>query len=125
MRSFREFGKKVLPERLIDRYRRRRAVHLYLRSLGYELVEVGRTDPEELRERMRARTSGSYEVMLKDLLERTDLVMQQLDRKIEGVQTRHGRELRELRAELAEAREAVLRLQSAAESARASPVRAD
>ena len=39
MQAWREFGKKVLPSRYIDSYRRRRALRNFMRELSYELYD--------------------------------------------------------------------------------------
>jgi prefoldin subunit 5 len=44
---------------------------------------------------------------VKDVLERTELVLQELDRKIEGVNARHGNDLRSLREEVESLRASV------------------
>ena len=97
-------AKAILPDRFIEWYRRRRALHRYLRAMSYEVfhrqVRLDRSALDDLEDRVTARRDGFYQQMVKDVLERTDLVLQQLDRKIEGVSARQGRDLRALRAEL-------------------------
>jgi hypothetical protein len=97
-------AKAVLPDRFIEWYRRRRALHRYLRAMSYEVfhrqVRLDRSALDDLEDRVTARRDGFYQQMVKDVLERTDLVLQQLDRKIEGVSARQGRELRALHAEV-------------------------
>jgi hypothetical protein len=108
MRLLREFAKRVLPARVVEWYRRRRATKHYLRALGYEIYDRGiRMELDDLEGRMAARRDGFYEHLVKDVLERTELILQELDRKIEGVTARHGVALRELRTELLDLRTTV------------------
>jgi predicted kinase len=98
-------GKKVLPRRFIKWYRRRRALRRYLAALAFELYDRQiKVDMEVLEGRLAARRDGYYDRLVRDVLERTELVMQELDRRIEGLSSRHGNELRDLRDELAEIR---------------------
>lgn len=95
------FAKKVLPARFVHWYRRRRATRRYMQALGYEVYDRQvRMDLEDIEGRVIARREGFQEQVLKDVLARTDLVLQELDRKIEGVSTRHGKELRRLAADV-------------------------
>ncbi len=64
-----------------------------------------------------ARRDGFYERLVRDVLERTDIVLQQLDRRIEGERARHGEDVRALQAELAELRAAIDRLRAASPAA--------
>jgi hypothetical protein len=101
-------GKAVLPDSVVDEYRRRRALRRYLRQLGYELYNRrSQLDPEELEGRLAAAREGFSQNLVKDVLERTDLVLQALDRRIEGLTARQTSEVRALEAQLAELRTAV------------------
>ena len=94
-------AKRVLPEESIDWYRRRRAVRRYFRALGHELYDRQvRMQLEELEGRIAARRDGFYQQLVKDVLERSELVIQELDRRIEALSARHGTELRAHRLEL-------------------------
>lgn len=133
MRWLREIAKRVLPARVVEWYRRRRATKHYLRALGYEIYDRGiRMELDDLEGRMAARRDGFYEHLVKDVLERTELILQELDRKIEGVTARHGADLRELRAEVLDLRTAVRALgpagsngSTSAASTEATPVAAE
>ncbi len=104
----REFAKRILPKRVLNWYRRRRALRGYLKDLSRELVDRQLPlDPREIEGELAAKRQGFYEGLVKDVLERTDLVLQELDRRIAGVSTRHGAELERLREELAELRATV------------------
>lgn len=101
-----DVGKKVLPDALIEAYRRRRATRRYLKSLGYEMYERQiRLRLEDVEARMAARRDGFYERLVKEVVDRTELILQELDRRIEGLSARHGNELRSLRDELGALRE--------------------
>jgi hypothetical protein len=104
----RDLAKRVLPRSFVEWYRRRRAVRQYLRSLGYEIYDrTVRLELEDLEGRIAARRDGFYERLVRDVLERTELVLQELDRKIEGVSARQGNDLRELRHEVQALRDLV------------------
>ncbi len=108
MQFLRDIAKKILPRSFIEWYRRRRAFRQYLGALAIEVYDRGmRLEVEDLEGRIAARRDGFYEHLVKDVLERTELVLQQLDRKIEGVSARHGNELRALRQEVEALRESV------------------
>lgn len=106
MSFLRLIAKRLLPARLLGWYRRRRALRRYLRQLSFEVYgRQVRMDLEELEGRMAARRDGFYQQIVRDVLERTDLVLQELDRRIEGLNARHGAELGRLREEVAALRE--------------------
>ena len=106
-------GKKILPESAIDAYRRRRALRRYLRSLSFEIYDRQvKRHVEELEDAVLTRRPDITDTLMKDLLDRTDLLLQQLHRQIEGLQARHGGELRELREESERLRSALEELQA-------------
>jgi hypothetical protein len=126
VRWLRSIAKKVLPDSFVEWYRRRRAMRAYLKELSHEVYDRGiRVELDEVEERVAARREGFYGRLVKDVLERTELILQQLDRRIEGVSARHGTELEELRNEVSALRAAIADLQQAVgERPRASePVR--
>jgi hypothetical protein len=119
------FGKKVLPARFVHWYRRRRATRRYMQALGYEVYDRQvRMDLEDIEGRVIARREGFQEQVLKDVLARTDLVLQELDRKIEGVSTRHGKELRGLAAEVQSLKDQIERLTATGWPSDSPPVEA-
>ena len=80
----------------------------YLRSLGYELHDrQAKMELEELEGRILARRPDLTDRLAKDILSRTDLLMQELDRQLEALRARHGTELRGLRDEVARLRQAI------------------
>lgn len=106
-------AKKVLPQGSIDAYRRRRALRQYLRSLSYEIYDRGvKLRVEELEGTVLARRPDITEKLMKDLLDRTDLVLQQLHRQVEGLRARQGAEMGELRQEVERLRSMVDELRS-------------
>ena len=99
--SFRRLAKREVPARAVDAYRRRRALRKYLRSIAFEIYDRNRTfELEELEGELLARRPDITSRLMKDLLMRTDILIQQLDRQIEALRARHGSELRELRNEV-------------------------
>ena len=112
-RTLVRIGKKILPESAVDAYRRRRALRRYLRSLSFEIYDRQvKRHVEELEDAVLTRRPDITERLMKDLLDRTDLLLQQLHRQIEGLQARHGGELRELRDESERLRSALEELQA-------------
>jgi hypothetical protein len=112
-RSFGNLAKKVLPTDAVDRYRRRRALRRYLRSLSYEIYDrQQKLRVEELEGTIIARRPDITERLMKDLLDRMDLLLQQLHRQVEGLGARHGSEIEQLRAEVEELRSTVQELQA-------------
>lgn len=112
MQRLRNLAKKVLPEDAVERYRRRRMLRRYLKTLSYELYDrQAKLDVEELEGTVLARRPDLTERMMKDILERTDLVLQQLDRQLEGLRARHGSELRGLREDMEALRSSLAELE--------------
>jgi hypothetical protein len=105
MSDLRTLVKRVMPTEWIHAYRRRRMTRRYLRGLAYELYDRQvRLSLEDFETDVAERPKGFHDRLAKDVLARTDAVLQGLDRKIEGVSARHGTELRKLREELETAR---------------------
>jgi hypothetical protein len=105
MSDLRTLVKRVMPTEWIHAYRRRRLTRRYLRGLAYELYDRQvRLSLEDFETDVAERPKGFHDRLARDVLARTDAVLQGLDRKIEGVSARHGTELRKLREELESAR---------------------
>ena len=101
MADLRTQVKRVMPTEWVHAYRRRRATKRYLRGLAYELYDRQvRLSLEDLETDVAERPKGFHDRLAKDVLARTDAILQGLDRKIEGVSARQGTELRTLREEL-------------------------
>jgi hypothetical protein len=99
----RELGKRVLPERAIESFRRTRALLRYLRSLSREVYDRQQTfHVEELEGRLIARRPDITDRLMKDLLERTDLLLQELHREVEGIRARQGSDLRAMETRVEE-----------------------
>ena len=104
-------AKAVLPDSFIDWYRRKRATRKYMEALGYQIYDREiRLELEDLEGRVAASRAGFTDKIVRDILERTELVLQGLDRKIEGVSARHGTAIRELKSEVEALRADVQRL---------------
>jgi hypothetical protein len=106
---FRKFLIKLLPYRIVEWYRRKRAIRRYMKGLSVEVLERERR-LEHLEGRVAVSTRGFYHQIVTDVLERTDLILQELDRRVEGVAARTEESVAALEAELAGLREEVGRL---------------
>jgi hypothetical protein len=121
VQRFRDFLKRTLPTPVVNWLRRWLGTARYLRFMSYEVsrrqsrLETG-SPLETLESRLAARRDGFYQQMVKEVVERTDLVLQQLDRKIEGQAARQTERLGDLEAEVSQLREAVDELRSMLES---------
>ena len=99
----RKVGKRVLPGGAIEGFRRLRALLRYLRTLSYEVYDRQKSyHVEELEGELIARRPDITERMMKDLLERTDILLQELHRQLEALRARQGTELQELRERVEE-----------------------
>jgi hypothetical protein len=108
----RRLAKKVLPGGLVESYRRRRALRRFLRSLSYEIHDRQKMfRVEDLEGSVLVRRPDITERLMKDLLDRMDLVLQELHRQIEGLRARHGTELHGLRDEVERLRTTVAEIQ--------------
>ena len=123
MLTLRNLVKDVLPPDALDRLRRSWVwrwvlTARYMRSLSYEIqsrttrLESGQLEDLEAR-LVGPEDSGFYRQIVKEVVERSDLLLKQLDRKLEGQGARHGERLVELERELKRLREAVDRLTEA------------
>lgn len=123
MRAIKNLLKKFLPERHIESYRRRRAVRAYMRSLSYEIYDRQKQlRIEELEGKILARRPTLTHRLMKDLLERMDVVMEGFHRQLEGMRARHGSELRALREEVESLRAAVEALRQEVERSESGAV---
>jgi hypothetical protein len=120
VQGFRDFLKKTLPTPIVNWLRRWLGTARYLRFMSYEVsrrqsrLETG-SHLETLESRLAARRDGFYQQMVKEVVERTDLVLQQLDRKVEGQGARHAERLRALEEEMSQLRIAVDELRTVLE----------
>jgi hypothetical protein len=109
----RKVAKIVLGERFADWFRRRRAMRRYLEALSYELLE--RKAPlDHMEGGVAARRDGFHQHIVTDVLERTDIILQELDRRIEGLAARSGQRLSRLEGEVNALRSEVRALRQAA-----------
>ena len=109
MDRLRKFVIKLLPYRIVEWYRRRRAIRRYMKGLSVEVLERERR-LEHLEGRVAVSTRGFYHQIVTDVLERTDIILQELDRRVEGVAARTEESVAGLEAEVATLREEVGRL---------------
>jgi hypothetical protein len=108
----REFWKRALPAPLVERIRRRLAVKRYLRAVSEELM-MRRPEPEAIDGLIAARRDAFYDSIVRQVLDRTDLLIEQLDRKVEGNAARQAERLAAVEDALAALREALQELGSA------------
>jgi hypothetical protein len=107
-------AKQVLPDRFVYWYRRKRATLRFVNLLGYELYDRQiRMQLEDLEGRIAARRDGFYEQLVRDVLDRTELVVQELARRLDGQAARSRAELRDLREEVAGIRKLLVELRGA------------
>jgi hypothetical protein len=105
----RKVARTILPDRFVDWYRRKRATRQYLEALSYELLER-ETRLDHLEGRIAARRDGFYQRIVTDVLERTELILQELDRRIEGLSARTGQRLSSVEEQLTAIRKDLDRL---------------
>jgi len=99
-RSFMRRGVvKVTPKPLVTRRRRKRAYKRYMKALSYELLER-ETQLDYIEGRVSARRDGFYERIVREVLERTEMILQELDRRIEGVSARGNERMNALEEQL-------------------------
>jgi hypothetical protein len=111
VRWFRELLKKILPVPVVNWIRRWLNTLRYLRIVSNE-VQARRSRLEDLESRVAARRDGFYQELVREVVERTDLILQQLDRRLEGQGARQGERLRVLEEEVARLRETLEDLKS-------------
>jgi hypothetical protein len=126
VRWFREFLKRTLPTPVVSWLRRWMGTARYLRFMSYEvsrrqsLLETG-SPLGTLESRLAARRDGFYQQMVEEIVERTDVVLQQIDRKVEGHGARHDERLLALEKELTSLREALDELRGVLEGIDSRP----
>jgi hypothetical protein len=90
---------RVTPDKLVVRTRRKRAMKRYMTALSYELLER-ETQLDYIEGRVAARRDGFYERMVREVLERTEMILQELDRRIEGVSARGNERMNAIEEQL-------------------------
>ena len=110
--GLRDLAIRLLPAGMVAGIRRRRATKRFIRAVSLELADRGAA-LDDLEERLAARRGSFHEGVAREVLERTDLVLQELDRKVEGVEARHAGRLRGLEEEITALRRAVEELRTA------------
>lgn len=122
MQAFRTFLKKTLPRPMVQWIRRQRAARRYLKALSYEMVERD-TRLDDIDARVAIHSDGFYQQMVREILERTDVVLHELNRRIEGQGARHDERLQALEEQIAELRRLVGQLQEALHPAESHAIR--
>jgi hypothetical protein len=112
---FRDFLKRTLPAPTVNWFRRWLGTIRYVRFMSQEVLRY--------KSRLETGSSGGpldtpmadpfYQLIVREVVERSDVLLQQLDRKIEGQGARHGERLRVLEGELTRLRVAVEELREA------------
>jgi hypothetical protein len=121
MASIRRALKKVVDP-LAFRFRRRRAIRRYLKELGFEIYDRSiRLDREDLEEQIIARRHGFYDRLVRDVMERTEIVVQGLDERVASISSRQGHEIDRLQGELAAIHTALDDLRAALIELRSTP----
>ena len=98
--------KKYTPERTVAWYRRRREIRIYNHQLGDNLwiqrmrtLDAQRSGKQLTAEEMVAEgNAGEWlQWAVWDIIERNDIVLKAMERKIEALTARHGQEIRNVR----------------------------
>jgi hypothetical protein len=90
---------KVTPKPIVTRRRRKRAMKRYMKALSFELLER-ETQLDYIEGRVAARRDGFYERIVREVLERTEMILQELDRRIEGVSARGNERMNAIEEQL-------------------------
>jgi 50S ribosomal subunit-associated GTPase HflX len=108
-RSWGSVGRRLVPERVAQAYRRRRAAKRYLEEVSQEMLDrQARLD--QLEGDVAARRDGLYEHIVSDVVERTEVILSELGRRIDAVAARAERDLAALEDEVAELSKQVARI---------------
>src|SRR5438105_4199290 len=98
-----------LLDDLRNRSRRRRAVRRYLGELSHEIHDrESRLD--SLERKVASEREGFHDRVVSDVLVRTEMILEQLDRRIEEVALRTSHDMAELERRLAELHDRLTRL---------------
>jgi len=102
---------KVTPKPVVTRRRRKRAMKRYMKALSFELLER-ETQLDYIEGRVAARRDGFYARMVREVLERTEMILQELDRRIEGVSARGSERMNAIEEQLFQLRDEIGRLRA-------------
>jgi hypothetical protein len=107
--SWGSVARRLVPERVAQAYRRRRAAKRYLEEVSQEMLDrQARLD--QLEGDVAARRDGLYEHIVSDVVERTEVILSELGRRIDAVAVRAERDLAALEDEVAELSKQVARI---------------
>ena len=107
---------------MVQWIRRQRAARRYMKALSYEMVERD-TRLDDIDARVAIHSDGFYQQMVREILERNDVLLHELNRRIEGQGARHDERLQVLEEQVAELRRAVEKLRDALHPAESHAVR--
>jgi hypothetical protein len=107
---------------MVQWIRRQRAARRYLKALSYEMVERD-TRLDDIDARVAIHSDGFYQQMVREILERTDVVLHELNRRIEGQGARHAERLQNLEEQVGDLRRAVDQLREALRPAGSHAIR--
>lgn len=109
MPSLREFAKQTLPDPAVNWIRRWMATIRYVRFMSQNVFWLkSRLEPGSSAGTVETPMADPfYQLIVREVLERTDVVLQQLDQKIEAQGLRHRGRLESLEGEIARLRLAV------------------
>lgn len=111
--AVRRVAKGVLPPKVLHWYRRRRELRIYFRTVGDDLWQQRiRFTSQELQGRAEAARQGFTHATVREMVERTDILLEAMERKIEGLTARHGSQIRALREEISGIRDDIVALRA-------------
>jgi hypothetical protein len=118
--ELRRTAKGLTPDKALAWYRRRRELRIYFNELGDNLwlqrmqtLDAQRTGTPVPAEEM-AGSGGTGQPAawaIHDLVERNDIVLKAMERKIEALTARHGQQIRNLRDDVAALRDQLTAIQ--------------
>jgi hypothetical protein len=98
-------ARRVLPDRLVQFRRHRRALRRYLRALAADLYDrPGARALAALEDRVLDDNPRFYDAIMHALMVRSDVILEGLGRRIAAVEARHAVRLRDLQRQIDELR---------------------
>jgi multidrug resistance efflux pump len=111
-------ARRLVPDQVAQAVRRRRAAKRYLEEVSQEMLDrQARLD--QLEGDVAARRDGLYERIVSDVVERTQVILKELEGRIDAVAARAERDLTALEGEVSELSEQVARIREQGESSSA------
>ena len=118
--ELRRAAKDLTPDKALAWYRRRRELRIYFNELGDNLwlqrmqtLDAQRTGTPVPAEETAGPGTADQPIAwaVHDLVERNDIVLKAMERKIEALTARHGQQIRNLRDDLAAVRDRLSAIQ--------------